>query len=584
MLVRCFQTTVSPEAAVAASQWAQHVCQELGLSGEDSDRIELVVTELVQNVADHSGSELLDTPLELRAELERTEFRLTLTDAGEAFDPLSRKPREQPETIEQAELGGLGIALVREFTDQCRYERLDGRNRFHATFVVRRGMGADFDQARIARSSDRRRTRGRPELPLRRADGTWLDGDERSRDDRRLAGFISKSEIFRGVPYAQVEHIVAAFPIKEIVGRAVLLRAGDRNDHVIVVLRGTLRVRFDTPDSPDSFEVTAGGCVGEMSVIDDMPVSAFVVAESGCRLLLIDADSFLSRIITIPRVARNVISTLSERMRRNTEFVIGQLKAKIELEQLQKDLRHARDIQASMLPRSPLFEGCRDLECVGFMRPAKEVGGDFYDAALVDADRVYVAIGDVCNKGLPAALYMVRALTTLRREMLSPSQNLRQHLELAVERLNRHLFESNVAQQFVTLFCGVIDLGARTLTYVNAGHNAVLFAVSGTAFEYVSEPINPIVGIVDGLRYEGAQMHMPAGSTLVLYTDGVTEAEDPKGEMFGDTRLKALVRDLDRPSAGDLVNAVVSAVDAFAGGARQADDITILALRFVGSL
>jgi sigma-B regulation protein RsbU (phosphoserine phosphatase) len=583
VLVRCLQTPVSPDAVAAASGWAGNLCQELRLSGEDRYRVELVVTELVQNVVEHSGQEHPEAPLELRAEVEGAELRLTVIDAGEPFDPLSLEARETPESLEQAKLGGLGIALVREFADQCRYERRGGRNRFHAIFAVRRDAGVESGQSRIARGSDRRRAGGQPRLPLRRADGTWLEREARAGHDRRLTGFISRSELFRDVPYAQVEDIVARFPIKDVVGRAVLLRSGDRNDHVIVVLRGTLRIRFDSPDSADCLEVGEGGCVGEMSIIDDKPVSAFVVADADCRLLLIDASSFLHRIMTIPQVTRNVLATLSERMRRNTDFLIAQLEAKLELEQLQKDLRLARNIQASMLPREPLFEGRSEVDCAGFMRAAKEVGGDFYDAAFVDADRLYVAIGDVCSKGLPAALYMVRALTTLRREMSQPSQNLRQHVALAVQRLNRHLCESNEAQQFVTLFCGVVDLSARTLTYVNAGHNAALLARTGAAFAYLTEPISPIVGIVDGLSYEAAQVDMPAGSTLLLYTDGITEAEDPAGEMFGDERLQALVRGLDRPSAGGLVNAVLSAVDAFAGGTRQADDITLLALRLAGS-
>jgi sigma-B regulation protein RsbU (phosphoserine phosphatase) len=580
MVVRCFQTTVSTQAVAAASAWARDLWQDLSLPEKDGHRIELVVTELVQNVVDHSDAGQ-NASLELRAEAEGAEFRLTVIDTGEAFDPLSLERREQPETIEQADLGGLGICLVREFADHCRYERLDGKNHFDAIFIIHREADAVLTKVRVARGSDRRRDTHRARLPLRRADGSLLEEEARSGHDRRLAGFISKSEIFKDVPYSQVEDIVATFPIKDIVGRTVLLRPGDRNDHVIVVLRGKLRIQFDTLDSPEYAEIAAGGCVGEMSIIDDKPVSAFVVTESSCRLLQIDAASFLSRILTIPQVARNLVSSLSQRIRRNTETIIDQFKAKVELEQLQRDLRHARDIQASMLPRQPLFKGRNEVDCVGRMRAASEVGGDFYDAAFIDAERVFVAIGDVCNKGLPAALFMVRTLTTLRSEMSQPSQDIRRHLESAVERLNRHLYDNNEAQQFVTLFCGVLDLRTRMLTYVNAGHNAALLATSETAFEYLTEPVNPIVGIVDGLRYEAAELSMPVGSTLVLYTDGITEAMDPAGQMFGDDRLRTLVQGLDRVSAVQLVNDVVSAVDSFATGTTQADDITILALRFL---
>jgi len=578
---RHFQSTVSSETVAAASRWARDLAADLRLGHQDSYRIDLVLSEIVQNAVDHIDLADAELPLEVHAEIDRGTLRLTVVDAGAAFDPLSVPFPAQPENIEAATLGGLGVHLVREFSERCGYERRGDRNRFEAVFALAPPATATPAAAAIPRGTDRRGDAGTVRFPLQRSDGSVTAQDQRSVRDRRLAGFISRSEIFRDVPYAQVEEIVAAFPIKDVIGRTILLRPGDHNDHVLIVLQGTLRVYFDHLESPEYVEIFEGGCVGEMSIIDDKPISAFVVADPSCRLLLIDRESFLTRVITLSRVARNLLSTLTERMRRSNETIIEQLKSKIELEQLQRDLRHAQTIQESMLPRGPLFGGRTELDCAGKMRAAKEVGGDFYDAFPIDAGRIFVAIGDVCNKGMPAALFMVRALTTLRSEISRTAQDMRRHLQSAVERLNSHLYASNDAQQFVSLFCGVLDIDRGMLTYVNGGHNPPLVSVDGVEFEFLGDPVNPIVGIVDGLRFEAGELKMPAGSTLLLYTDGITEAEDSRGEMFGEERLKALARRAGGATAASLVDEMIAAVDEFSAGTVQSDDITVLAVRLL---
>ncbi|WP_162232578.1 PP2C family protein-serine/threonine phosphatase, partial [Methylogaea oryzae] len=144
------------------------------------------------------------------------------------------------------------------------------------------------------------------------------------------------------------------------------------------------------------------------------------MAATPVRLLVIPEAVFLDQVLSIPAIARNLIVVLSERMRRSNAQITARLRAALELEALQRELDVARQIQSSMLPAAPLFPIQEDIRGRGFMRAARHVGGDFYDAFPLGDGRFFLAIGDVCNKGTPAALFMVRALTLLRSEALRP--------------------------------------------------------------------------------------------------------------------------------------------------------------------
>ena len=361
-------------------------------------------------------------------------------------------------------------------------------------------------------------------------------------------------------------------------GELVLLKPGDANEAVRVVLQGRLMVYLDQPGSGDFIDVGVGACVGEMSVIDHRPVSAYVVAEPGTQLLVIDENSFLNEIMAIPRVARNLMSTLSGRMRRSDELTIKRMRKMLQMEQAQRELQYARSIQKSLLPREPLFADDPRLDCVGRMCTAREVGGDFYDIFFLDARHVFFVIADVCGKGLPAALFMVRAIAILRAQS-GFERNSTDYTSRLIARLNDQLYEHNDAQQFLTAYCGILDLESLTVRYVNAGHNAPAIAMGDGAFVYCGDPINPFVGMIEGISYRAGEMQLKPGSVLLLYTDGVTEAEDTLGGMLGDDRLLARLNAAPSRTARALVDAVFEDVTDFAAGAQQSDDITVLAIR-----
>jgi serine phosphatase RsbU (regulator of sigma subunit) len=344
-----------------------------------------------------------------------------------------------------------------------------------------------------------------------------------------------------------------------------------------------LRIHLDAPDSDDFVELAPGDCAGEMSLVDGRPVSAYVVAQDGCSLLLVNGHTFLTRLLTLPGVARNMLSMLAERMRSSNARALARAQSSLELAALQRELRLAHEIQSGMIPqRFTLAPARPEIDCAGFMRAAREVGGDFYDAYYIEPGRLFVAIGDVCGKGVAAALLMVRTMMMLRAEASRPVQSQRQHTKTVMENVNRQLAENNDNSYFASLFCGVLDTGTGVLTFANAGHTPPVLVRGRAPVCILEVPRNPIAGILPGAEYTVGEIVLPATSTLLLYTDGLTEAENARGEMFGEARALDLFRTKEKKTAGGMVDDIVKAVDAFADGHPQSDDLTLLAVVFHG--
>lgn len=245
---------------------------------------------------------------------------------------------------------------------------------------------------------------------------------------------------------------------------------------------------------------------------------------------------------------------------------------------LERELQLAREIQMGMLRRvNPWFPKRRDFTTFATIEPAKAVGGDFYDAFLLDSDHLVLAIGDAAGKGVSAALFMVRALTLLR----SAAAN---WVSLAdtVREVNRTLADDNDASMFLTLFMSILNLRTGELHYINFGHlPPVIRSPDGAVAQHRIAP-----GVVFGLlpRVEGAigSLVLTPGSTLVLSSDGVTEAEDPHARQFGSEALLEAVRQANTMEPETIVGRVAAAVTRHADTAEQADDITIMAVTFNG--
>ena len=533
---RTLRGLMGPNLVSSVSRWGQDLGSEFALDDADRYRIDLCLEELVTNLVKYGGESGSGTVVELAVEVDGRQLRLTQVDRGAPFDPLEFTPVEIPGELAELQVGGRGIQLLREFSDGGRYEHRDGCNRLTLT----------FDLAQSAR-------------PPRRVEG------------------IDRVAIFRDVPEGLVDGAIGDPTVWEVADDLQLLGRGDVNDSVLVLLSGEMRIFLDRPDGTEFISVAPGECVGEMSVIDDQPVSAYVQARAGARLLVIDSATFLERVIAIPRVSRNLISAQAERMRRSDALTVERMRKLMAMEQAQREMDFARDIQASLLPAEPLFADEPRVDCVGRMRPAREVGGDFYDVFFLDDRHLLFIVADVCGKGLPAALFMVRAIAALRAQprQQAPTDG---HVSKLMANLNEQLCEHNAALQYLTAFCGLLDLETYQFSYINAGHNPPLLSVGGAPFDYLREPVNPPIGMVPGLTYRTGAAQLEPGSRLLVYTDGVTEAEDVTQDMLGEDRLLARVRSMPRATSQDLVDAVFAEVDGFAGDAQQSDDITVLSI------
>jgi len=245
------------------------------------------------------------------------------------------------------------------------------------------------------------------------------------------------------------------------------------------------------------------------------------------------------------------------------------------LENLQRELSIAAAIQVNMIPKSSyLFPQYTQIKAYGVARPAKEMGGDFYDAFPIDDNHIVIVIGDVSGKGVPAALFMMETMALLRSKITKSRK-----FASALVTINKLLCKNNESNMFVSLFVGLLNVITGEFRYINGGHNAPLLAHKNGRFDPLSVPNNILLGVHEDAHYDVSSIQLEAGDTLVLYTDGVTEAENDEQEFF------SLERSIDvlTSTYADvkvLVHGLLNAITEFCGSQGQSDDITIFALQF----
>jgi sigma-B regulation protein RsbU (phosphoserine phosphatase) len=242
---------------------------------------------------------------------------------------------------------------------------------------------------------------------------------------------------------------------------------------------------------------------------------------------------------------------------------------------IRHELDIASQIQQSILPRTfPPFPDRKDFDLFAAMIPAREVGGDFYDFFLIDNDRLGFVIGDVSGKGVPAALFMAVSRTLLRSTAMTgtpPGQ--------CLQRVNSLLCVENSSEMFVSLFYGVLNTQTGEIEYANGGHNPPYILRGNGAVEALPNTGGMVLGAIDVAQYRGATVTLAHGDTIVLYTDGVTEAMDTAGNLFSDQRLQTLLALVNHASPEEIVRTMVDEVNTYASGAPQSDDITALVVR-----
>lgn len=253
-----------------------------------------------------------------------------------------------------------------------------------------------------------------------------------------------------------------------------------------------------------------------------------------------------------------------------------------ELLSLQQELSVAARIQLSILPRTfPAFPDRKDFDIYAEIIPAREVGGDLYDFFEIDEDRIGIAIGDVSGKGVPAAIFMAVTRTLLRATAL-------QRLSTAgcLEYVNKVLVTQSESSMFVTLFYAILNTRTGELEYTCAGHNPpYLFSREG--YRTLDPVGGPMVGALEGMKYENQRLQMKPGEMLLLYTDGITEAsagEDNASDdsFFEESRVEQFLADAGELNPKQAVEGLIGRVREFVGEAPQYDDLTVLVAQYLG--
>lgn len=249
-----------------------------------------------------------------------------------------------------------------------------------------------------------------------------------------------------------------------------------------------------------------------------------------------------------------------------------------ELDRLDKELQLAADIQISMLPTVfPAFPDRTEFDLYASMVPAKEVGGDFYDFFLVDADHLALVIADVSGKGIPAALFMMMSKGLIRNMLMTGCGP-----AAALERVNQQLCERNSSMMFVTVWAAVVELSTGRGTACNAGHENPALRRAGGDFEMLKYRHSMFLGVNKKAVYENRGFVLAPGDCVFVYTDGVPEASDADSGMFGEGRLTAALNaDPDAPPE-ELIGRMHAEVNRFVGDAPRFDDITMLCVKYRG--
>ena len=245
-------------------------------------------------------------------------------------------------------------------------------------------------------------------------------------------------------------------------------------------------------------------------------------------------------------------------------------------EHIESELTIARDIQMGLLPKTfPPFPDLPGFDLHALLKPAREVGGDLYDFCRIDDERICFFLGDVSGKGVPAALFMAVTMTLIKMTAakgLSPDRILRE--------VNGQLSRDNVTGMFVTLFCGIVNIRTRELWYANGGHNPpVLLRRTGEAI-FLEGTDGILLGAMEDIDYAMKRIILDTGEGLFLYSDGVTEAMDEQERLYSDGRLLEVLKAMGQMSSAEVVESVTQDVLSFAGTAPQADDITVMMIRF----
>lgn len=303
-------------------------------------------------------------------------------------------------------------------------------------------------------------------------------------------------------------------------------------------------------------------------------ISALDEIDSVIRCIELGAEDYLAKPFN-PTLLRARVGASLEKKRLRDEIVAC-------LEQIEDELRSAREVQLGMVPTDfplPTAEG--PVEIFATLQPARQIGGDLYDFFWGEDGRLYFVIADVSDKGAPAALFMARTKTMIRLVATLSRAEAGVPLEPAriIRKVNEELCLDNRQGMFATVFFGILDPATALVSFCNAGHNPPYMISGANGVAILDGARSKPLGIRPTFAYETGTRKLNPGDCLFLFTDGITEAMNPVGEWFSEERLEETLRSLAGEPASTIVGNVIARAREFAATAPQADDIAAMAIR-----
>ena len=251
-----------------------------------------------------------------------------------------------------------------------------------------------------------------------------------------------------------------------------------------------------------------------------------------------------------------------------------------ETERLSTELMLAKTIQENMIPNTfPAYPERKEFDLYARTEPAKELGGDFYDFQMIDKDHLALIIADVAGKGIPAAMFMMASKIIIQGLSKSRTHDPAKILKA----VNRQIGANNPADMFVTLWLGILEISTGRLKAANAGHEYPCLRHNDGEYRLLKDPHGLVLGAMDESEYRDYELQLVPGDTFFVYTDGVTEAANAEGELFGTERMTEALNQEPNAPVAKLLDNVRGAIRLFVKEAPSSDDITMLALRYFGS-
>ena len=566
----------SLDALSSIRQYVKTVAEAAGLDHSAAYNLILAVDEIATNVIEHGYREAgLKGDISVAAARDNDVLEFRLTDTGKPYDPT-----EHPETndiepskeLQDRLVGGLGIMLAKYGVDDLQYEATGSGN--ICRFLVRLKRPAEHIRRTPSQNPWDDRRKLHVLLRISKSLAQQIELDRLLKlivEEVNAAMQAERSNVLLldrekpGELVTRVSDGVGAQEIRIPIGVGIAGMTAQTRQ-IINVPDAYKDSRFNSAvDTASGFRTKSLLAIPIMAEDDQLVGVVEVMNKKGGGAFTREDEGFLEAICGDISIAL-----------RRAEMVEAYLKGQI----ITKSLQLARDIQMGLVPKDfPALPEFKEVDIFATMIPALEVGGDLYDFFPLDKDRICFVIGDVSDKGIPAALFMSMARTAFKMSAIASPES----ISATMRRVNEFLSESNQSQMFVTALAGILDLRTGCVEYADAGHEPPFILQPSGVVSKVEKVGGVALGFCPDLCFHSGALKLNRGDALVLYTDGVNEAMNPGRQLFGADAIEQSLSRVGRPVSSErIIRELLGKVRVFVGAAQQNDDITMLVIRYLG--